>query len=356
MPSPQADVLIVTALRKETDAVLRESNEEWDAEVDAASGLEFRMATLPNGLKVALTGMPQMGGIATALTTTKAIDVLSPKRVILAGIAAGIGVGVELGDVIVSDQVIDYDVGKLTAAEYKPRWRAYASDADLVRSARHFTELKQTKALFSALPKGAKGRPSQVHVGPILSASKVVANSKAVHFLQKTWTQAIGLEMEGGGGAAAAHEHPSHPTFIIIKGVCDHGDHNKNDQWQGYAATASAQFVMELLSSLGNNQDSPLLQIPPPTPPWKPIDELDGTGISEDDLLTMLTTMFNLSELKVLCFDLKVNWEDLEDHNKLTGAALEIIATCRRHGKLKLLIEKIKEKRPFAFQPLPGSD
>jgi nucleoside phosphorylase len=354
--STEADVLIVTALRKETEAVLRESNAEWAAEVDAASGIEYRLATLPNGLKVALTGMPQMGGIATALTTTKAIDLLSPKRVILAGIAAGIGEGVELGDVIVSDQVVDYDIGKLTSAEYQPRWRVYASDADLVRSARHFTELKQTKALFSALPKEDNGKPSHVHVGTILSASKVVANSKAVHSLRKTWTQAIGLEMEGGGGAAAAHEHPSHPTFIIIKGVCDHGDHNKNDQWQGYAATASAQLVMELLSSLGTNQDSSLLRIPPPTPPWKPVEELEGTDVSERDLLAMLTTMFNLSELKVLCFELNLSWEDLEGHNKLTDAALEIIATCRRHGKLKLLIVKIKEKRPFAFSALPGAE
>ena len=59
----------------------------------------------------------------------------------------------------------------------------------------------------------------------------------------------------------------------------------------------------------------------------------------------MLTTPFNVAELKLPCFDIGLDWEDLAPRHAKTGAAEETIDACRRHVKPSVLIEMIKKKK-----------
>jgi len=130
-----ADILVLTALGVEANAVTAQSGAKWRAEFDNSVGLPYWTATLKNGLAVALVQLPVMGPVSAAVTTTRAIETLRPKRVVLTGIAAGIG-DVALGDILISDQIVDYDLGKIGTAGLAHRWRGYQVDPALLSIAR----------------------------------------------------------------------------------------------------------------------------------------------------------------------------------------------------------------------------
>lgn len=356
VPESRADVLIMTALGKELRTVVAESGLSWDQEVDPDMGLEFLSAELGNGLRIALAGAINMGPVSAAVATSNAITAIGPSRVILTGIAAGIGDDVKLGDIVVSDQIVDYDAGKLKGGGYAPRWRAYPSDPTLVKSARLYRPSLEVipEDLSNTRPDHSDAGP-EVHVGTILAGSKVVADAKIVDALRATWSQAVGLEMEGGGGAAASHEHHRRPTFIIVKGVCDRADVAKNDAWQEYAAIVAARYTIALLSGL-SGPPAQELRGPAPLPPdesiepWRSSDQFAAIGITPRQVQTMLKDGFSMDGLLSLCVDLGIDWEDLPMRSTKTGAVASIVEYCRQRAKVDILVAGVKEANPGLFK------
>jgi WD40 repeat protein/nucleoside phosphorylase len=154
------DVLIVTALQDELDAVR-------ELRLDGQGRAGWRQATDRNGLpyywrdvsttdskeplRVALALADDMGGTATATRAMALVDELNPRCLAMCGICAGRRGAVWLGDVIVAERVFNYDHGKRIVEEpggsadfradtrtynLEPAWKAHARDF-----AREFAEL-----------------------------------------------------------------------------------------------------------------------------------------------------------------------------------------------------------------------
>jgi nucleoside phosphorylase len=360
MDRATVDVLILTALGKELDAV-RDNSGPWRKERDPDTGFEYYLTTAYHGLSIAAAGMTGIGPVRSAVATSAGLAALQPKRVILVGICAGIASEVRLGDVCVSDQIIDYELGKVREGQYTPRWQAWASDAELVRAARMYQDSSWTQTVLTPRPDGSNEQP-KAHVGTVLSGSKIIADANIVASLRSMWTQAVGLEMEAGGSAAAAHAHPTHPSFILIKGVCDYADAKKNDDWQSYAADAAGRYAISLLIHRGSSNafhepPSPVEVVPLPVKASRtgPAIEL---GLSRQDLLAILTTGFDLREMKQICFALNLDWEQVPDRDTKTDAAMSIIGIFERRSDLPRLLAYIKDQRPGLLQPraVPPSD
>lgn len=64
----------------------------------------------------------------------------------------------------------------------------------------------------------------------------------------------------------------------------------------------------------------------------------------------LLCTYFNKSELRTLCFDLSINYENLPG-SAFDDKARELIAFCHRHGQLELLVKRCCELRPIVSWP-----
>lgn len=350
-----ADVLIMTALGKEQAAVLNSAPGNWEDMWDL-QGVHYHLTSLPNGVRVALTGTTNVGPVSAALATTHAITALRPSRVVFTGIAAGIGDDVELGDIVLSDQIVDYDIGKVKLGAYTPRWRAYPADPTIVRAARN--ESSAMAPIAGALqdrPDHSVGLP-KVHVGTVLAGSKVVADVAMVDSLRTAWAQAIGLEMEGGGGAAAAHEHPVRPTFVIIKGVCDRADSAKNDDWQEYAARAAALYTLGLLAALGGQFVKDVKARPEPVvvvdevEPKTPTDQFSELGVSPTEVQTMLKSGFDKGGLYALCVNLDIDWDDLRMRETKTEAIASIVDYCKLRRLVKALMSEMKKMNPGLFE------
>lgn len=171
--------------------------------------------------------------------------------------------------------------------------------------------------------------------------------------LRKMWTQAVGLEMEASGAAAVTHEHPTRPSFILIKGVCDYADASKNDDWQSYAADAAGRYTISLLINRGSS--SALHRTPSPRDvtlsPATTIltDPKIQIGLTSPQLLAILTDGFDLSELELMCFELNVEWEEIRGRETRSGAAMSIIRFFQKRAGLPQLLTYIKDKRPGFF-------
>ncbi len=68
-------------------------------------------------------------------------------------------------------------------------------------------------------------------------------------------------------------------------------------------------------------------------------------GASSTELRRMLDASFNEEELRTLCFDLNVNYEDLPGEGK-SSKARELIAYLERRGRIRELVEYAAKMRP----------
>jgi hypothetical protein len=68
-----------------------------------------------------------------------------------------------------------------------------------------------------------------------------------------------------------------------------------------------------------------------------------------------LDCCFNLEELRTLCFELGLDYDDLPAEGK-EAKARELVVHHERHGTLHRLVKLIRARRPQALQPEPGDD
>jgi len=249
MTNQQTDVVIITALDKERDAVLRYLDSPQ--QIQSKNRIVYK-SNLPHDnaesfYQVVLLCPGKMGNVEAGIATTQAIDVWNPNLIILVGIMGGVENGDEryLGDLIISEQIVGYEQSKITDIGIERRDEVLRPDYTLFEAAKNFPFNGKTKV---PRPDGKNKLPS-IHTGIVASGEKVIADTQTIPELQSNWSKLIGVEMESYGAALAAYKAESRPRFLMVKSICDWANPDKNDKWQDYAADVAAVFVINLLKS-----------------------------------------------------------------------------------------------------------
>jgi nucleoside phosphorylase len=198
------DFVLVTPLAEERDAVL---DQLPGYEKVAASQHDIRVyysaevpVTVADGqlarYTVVVVPLTNMGQTEAANATGDAIRRWQPRYVMLIGIAGGIAnAGVALGDILVADQIADYEQQKVKDGAISIRWQVYRVDQRLLIAAQNFTESDWARAVAAVRP--APGQP-KVHFSAICTGNKVVADeSLATHF-REVWTRRHSRASIGG--------------------------------------------------------------------------------------------------------------------------------------------------------------
>lgn len=85
-----------------------------------------------------------------------------------------------------------------------------------------------------------------IRLGPLGTGEKVVVDSEIFSALEKVERKLLGLEMEAQAiGLVAELERVN--FMIVVKGVQDFADPDKDDSFRGYAARAAAEFLLAFL-------------------------------------------------------------------------------------------------------------
>jgi nucleoside phosphorylase len=253
------DFVIVTALEEERDAILgklpgyqRLDPFNDDIRVYFSSNLP---ATFPDGstgtYHIVVMPLLDMGRTQATAATSDAIRRWNPRYVILVGIAGGVAEnGVKLGDVLVSTQIVDYELQKLTSEEPEIRWEVYRADPRLVGAARNLDDSAWLELMSAKRP--GRGAPKH-HIGPIASGDKVIADSEVLAHYRDKWSKLTGVEMEAAGVAIASFQAAQQPGFFMVRGVSDLADKKKNSarvkRWRSYACDIAASYAIALLKS-----------------------------------------------------------------------------------------------------------
>ncbi|MRG92969.1 5'-methylthioadenosine/S-adenosylhomocysteine nucleosidase [Polyangium spumosum] len=250
------DFLLVTALPEERDALLRrlpgfervvprkdDVHVYFRAQLPVSDGAgSYRVVVLP------LLGM---GRVNAATATADAIKRWRPRHVVLVGIAGGVAAHrVSLGDLLISEQVVDYELQKLTEQGIEVRWSVHKASRRLYAAALNVLGNGWTQGVV--VPRPGEGAP-RIHLGPIASGDKVVAVERVLTEYRNVWPSMIGVEMEAAGVASACFAAARQPEFFMVRGVSDLADAQKNtprvEGYRAYACDVAAAYTVELLRS-----------------------------------------------------------------------------------------------------------
>src|SRR5262245_48828046 len=136
----KVDVVILAALSDELDAIkeelgrrLENPEHKWRY---SGSSKDFDVYDLKNGLRVATAPPMGMGQLAAAVGTSEMMIDLAPSLTLLVGIAGCMEdrdkSESSLGDLVVSDYIIDYELQKLKNGNVEPRWTERQSCRNLL--------------------------------------------------------------------------------------------------------------------------------------------------------------------------------------------------------------------------------
>jgi len=249
------DLGVITVLAEEASAVTRL----------LAQDRAYRITERDNGLRfeesIIAAGGPDLSVVSTRTmkpgpeSASNAFDSLwhlySPAVVVILGIAGAIHPSLQLGDVIIALEVINYDQRKETPAGTRHRGTTFQVPAVIRRAVNNFfSDNGDPYQMRTADPDGTT-RASRVVAGPVGSGQAVVADSLSsirtylASFNEKT----LGVDTETGGIAQAWYEkteNENHVGWLAIRGISDTADGAKDDRFHDIAAWHAASVLQRL--------------------------------------------------------------------------------------------------------------
>ncbi|WP_412476975.1 hypothetical protein [Flavobacterium sp. TBRC 19031] len=252
------DVAIITAIYKELDKVLKlnYSWKEYKANSDNTIYYIGQTRKDEQILKIVAACCPQMGMCASSTLTMKLIRNFKPKYVMMSGICAGIKGEVELGDVLIADQVWDGSSGKIkndgdNGALFQPDPKFKILDEGIKEKLLPITSRrKYLDEIRNEYPGSPPSHILNAYIGPMASVPAVIQSEGEIEKIKNVSRKLIGIEMESYGVFYSSdHGIKPKPKVISIKSVCDFANEEKNDSFQDYAAYTSAAFIDKMINN-----------------------------------------------------------------------------------------------------------
>lgn len=166
----------------------------------------------------------------------------APKVLVLAGIAGGIDPCLRIGDVVVATKVVGYDLHKETPAGTQRRGRHWEAPATIGHDVGEFFSARGEPADFS----GFNARP-----GMIGSGNGVIAHGDAevLRYLRGFNDKTMAVDMESDGLGQFCYQNHAWP-WVVVRGISDLANEQKNDDAQPMAAENAAIVVRALIPYL----------------------------------------------------------------------------------------------------------
>lgn len=238
----QVDILIVTALHEELRAledlfdlsgspVLITASIPcfFNPEISCTSGDEFYSA--------AVFCLNSMGNASASTYVSHAVRDLNPSYVFMFGIAGGFKDQVGLADVIIPDKIFYTALGKQYPDRRDVRPETLKIDPFLLQRLHVYAFQQQN------------GKDYEVKIGALAVGEEVVASSGGVAELLRIHPKMLGVEMESYGVGLAVATYDTTTKFVAVRGVSDHADEHKSDNYRGKALKNAAEFLIGFIKS-----------------------------------------------------------------------------------------------------------
>ena len=208
-----------------------------------------------NSYKIIAAVATRMGMVQAALLTSKLVDRVKPRLVVMTGICAGLPGKTNIGDVLLADPVWDWQSGKRMKEAGEPKFSISPHQIAVDSAVRsRFEQLRADRQAFALIAAGrneATVLPKLV-IGPVVSGSAVLADGTIANNIREQHRDLCGIEMEAYGVySAVLMTCAPRPLVFSIKAVCDYADDKKSDNSQAFAAYMSAETLRLFIVRFG---------------------------------------------------------------------------------------------------------
>lgn len=209
-----------------------ENKKEWHE-----AGVSFYSGSI--GTHEIVVTQSGIGKVLAGLTATLLISHYHVDCLINSGSAGGIGKGLSIGDIVISDKLAYFD-SDVTAFGYE-----YGQMPQMPL----FYEA--SNQLMSVAIKAAEDKQLATRIGLIVSGDTFVHSQEQIAHIKKHFPDVLANEMEGAAIAQVAHQYKC--PFVVIRAISDVGDENASvnfDEFIIEAGKKSAEMVVELVKQL----------------------------------------------------------------------------------------------------------
>ncbi len=260
------DVCILCALYKEAQAVIDEFQLYYSVTFSAAfSRLElynYRHTLMQNSrgepLTILVSWFVDSGPIHAGLDLKPFLHEFQPRFAAMTGICAGNRAKVQLGDLVVAEYAYHYDEGKMREGlsgqiAHQPEMKTVHPTNLVVQCIKGFDGWKT--AVRERFPQTA--RLPDCYIAPMASGMAVRVDNPFPHLTEYYNRKTLAVDMEAATFYLALRGFPF-MHGLVVKGICDYADGQKNDHYHDFAARASAIYILHFISEYVNNQIMPL--------------------------------------------------------------------------------------------------
>jgi adenosylhomocysteine nucleosidase len=207
---------------------------------------------------LALSGI---GKVAAATTTTTLLERFGAARIVFTGVAGGVGVGVNVGDVVVAADFVQHD---MDASPLFPRWEVpgYARSrfgCDSPLAALLLGAARECVAPTSGLLETESGEKAvsaavahRVHHGLIASGDRFVSSAQAAQRLRQDLLDAghdvLAVEMEGAAVAQVCADYGV--PFAAVRTISDRADDDAHGDFALFVATVASRYAEHMVLGL----------------------------------------------------------------------------------------------------------
>ncbi len=278
-PPQSFDVCIVCALPEEVrvflEVVRQQGEGALEEHISPRYHYSYRFTTIKNNhdesLNLHISWLPRYGPQEMTLHLSRVLEEYQPRMAIMTGICAGDSQHVQLGDLVVAERTFTYDNGKFTLDEHGRSVHlhdtvTYQLDANILQFLGLFDDWKPLVAALKrppSSPEQRKRRKIACHLKAMASGNAVRAD-RPFEEIRAPVRGTVAIDMEGAAFGLVMSRHPL-IRWLVVKGVCDYADQNKNDAYHDYAAHASALYALVFIRSYVTNERLPRPDEPSPS-------------------------------------------------------------------------------------------
>lgn len=198
--------------------------------------------------------LSRIGKVAAATTATMLIERFGVTHILFTGVAGAGDAGVNVGDIVVADSLLQYD---MDASPLFPRFEVpltgishFQSDAHLSNcladTAAAFLELDFEQAIDAAERHDFRLQRPRLHRGLIASGDQFVSSASHIHRLGEALPGLLAVEMEGAAVAQVCFEMGV--PFAVIRTISDNANEEAATDFMRFVKTVAARYAFHIVT------------------------------------------------------------------------------------------------------------
>ncbi len=196
------------------------------------------------------------GKVAAAATVAAVLERYSPSHVIFAGVAGGVGSGVEIGDIVVADRLVqhDFDASPIFEQFVIPSLGMAGIPADefltgkLAAAAARYIQADYQADMESAALPMFDSRRTRIHRGLVASGDRFVSHPAEARTLVAELPGVLAVEMEGAAVAQVCAE--ATVPFAVFRSISDRADEGAEVDFLAFISTVAAPVTLGIVVEL----------------------------------------------------------------------------------------------------------